>query len=375
MFIILRRRISSHFRPISTTTTTPQNPSDQSSFFTVSYLVNSCGLSPESALSASKKVQFKSPSKPDLVLQFLRNHGFSNTQIANIASKRPSILLAKPRQTLLPKLDFFKGIGFSEPETAHFLSKEPTFFIRSLDRKIKPSHDYLKSLLGSDEKVAATIKSSSSSWVLQFNLQRLIGHKVESLRKFGVSEGSIAKLVKVRTRSLCKNNDRFDEMVRNVIEMGIDTSSAQFANALHIFSGMNDSTLESKRQMFRSYGWSEDEIVLAIRKQPVCISISKEKLKNGLDFFMNELKWKPSELAKYPNLLGLSLEKRILPRWLVIQRLLSKGLVKDAVNICSVLKMTETEFLQKFLVKYGNEALEILKLYQDSLGQVCVLEH
>ncbi|KAK9135139.1 hypothetical protein Syun_014469 [Stephania yunnanensis] len=304
MFIILRRRISSHIviqtqflRPISTTTTTPQNPSDQSSFFTVSYLVNSCGLSPELALSASKKVQFKSPSKPDLVLQFLRNHEFA----------------------------------------------------------------------GQRRKVAATIKGSSSSWVLQFNLQRLIGHKVESLRKLGVSEGSIAKLVKVRTQSLCKNNDRFDEMVRNVIEMGIDTSSAQFANALHIFSGMNDSTLESKRQMFRSCGWSEDEIVLAIRKQPVCISISKEKLKNGLDFFMNELKWKQSELVKYPNLLGLCLEKRIFPRWLVIQRLLSKGLVKDAVNICSVLKMTETEFLQKFLVKYGNEALEILKLYQGKL--------
>ncbi|KAK9110387.1 hypothetical protein Sjap_018447 [Stephania japonica] len=171
----------------------------------------------------------------------------------------------------------------------------------------------------------------------------------------------------MRMRLLIKNNDRFDELFRNVTEMGIDPSCVQFANALHVFSGMNESTLESKLEMFRSYGWSEDEIVLAIRNQPICISLSKEKLNGGLDFFMNKLKWKPLVLARRPYLLGLSLEKRVIPRWMIIQCLLSKCLIKDAVNIFSVLKMTEAEFLRKFLVKYENKAPEILKLYQGKL--------
>ncbi|KAK9135128.1 hypothetical protein Syun_014458 [Stephania yunnanensis] len=387
MFSLLRRRLPSRINLTTTTTTTttttdlhvllpqtqfskpistnPSSPSDESSSFTVSYLINSCGLSPESALSASKKVHFTSPTKPDLVLHFFRNHGFSNTQIANLTTKQPLLLLAKPDKTLLPKLEFLKQVGFPDHEIAHFLSTDPTFLYRSLERKIKPAYQYLKGLLGSDEKVAAAIKSSCSSWVLQFNLQRLIGHKVEILRNYGVPDRSIAKLVMSSPSSFSKTDDRFDELVRKVSEMGFDPSSTLFVNAVDVFSGMRRDTLDAKMQLFRSYGWSEDEIASAIRNQPFCVSISVEKLKMGLDFFMNNLKWKSLELAKYPNLLGLSLHKRVIPRWKVIQCLLSKCLIKDSVNICTVLKLSEAKFLQKFLVKYESKAPEILKLYQD----------
>ncbi|KAK9135122.1 hypothetical protein Syun_014452 [Stephania yunnanensis] len=351
-------------RPISTTPPPPENcSSDESSSFTVSYLLNSCGLSPKSALSVSKKLHFTSPTKPDLVLQFLRNHGFSNTQIANLATKRPLVLLANPEKTLLPKLEFLKQIGFSEDGIANFLSKDPTFMCRSLERKIKPSYEYLKSLLGTDDKVTAAMKRSSSSWILQFNLKRIIGHKSEILRKYGVTEECIVKLVTSRMRLFGNNDDRFEELVRNVSEMGFDPSSPLFVYAVDVLSGMKRNTLEAKIQLFKSHGWSEDEIASAIRRQPFCVSLSEEKLDKGLDFFMNKLKWKPSEFMKYSYLLGLSLEKRVIPRWMVIQCLLSKCLIKD-VKISSVLLLTEAKFLQKFLVKYESEAPEILKLYQ-----------
>ncbi|KAK9110386.1 hypothetical protein Sjap_018446 [Stephania japonica] len=258
-------------------------------------------------------------------------------------------------------------VGFSELEIADFLSKDPTFLCRSLERKIKPSYEYLKSLLGTNDKVAAAIKSSRSSWILNFDLQRIIGRKVEILQEYGVPEEHIVKLVMARTRSLGNNNDRFEELVRNVSKMGIDPSSTQFVKAIYILSGMNKNTLESKFRLFRSYGWTEDEIVSAIRNQPLCIDVSEEKLEKGLDFFMNKLKWEPSELAKYSNLLGLSLQKRVIPRWMVIQCLLSKCLIKDPMNITRVLKLTEAMFLQKFLVKYKSKAPEILKLYQGKL--------
>ncbi|KAK9111392.1 hypothetical protein Scep_018911 [Stephania cephalantha] len=381
MFCLLRRRLSSVtvinpsqsqlLRPISSTTPPPppppQNPPDQSSSFTVSYLVNSCGLSPESALSASKKVRLKSPSKPDLVLHFFRNHGFSNTQIANLTTKLPLLLLANPQKTLLPKLEFLKQVGLPDREIANFLSTDPNFLFRSLERKIKPAYEYLKGLLGSDEKVAAAIKSSCSSWVLQFNLQRLNNQKVDILRKHGVSKENIVKLALNSPNSFSKSNDRFEELVRNVSERGFDPCSSMFVHAIDVLSGMKSDTLEAKMQLFRSYGWSEDDIASAIRKWPFCVSISEEKLKKGLDFFMNKLKWKSSGFVKYSNLLGLSLEKRVIPRWMVIQYLLSKRLIKDSINVFTVLKYTEAKFVHKFLVKYESKAPEILKLYQGKL--------
>ncbi|KAK9110379.1 hypothetical protein Sjap_018439 [Stephania japonica] len=379
MFSLLRRRLPSEMdstlnllllrtqfsRPISTNPPWNQSPS-----FTVSYLVNSCGLSPESALSASKKAHFDSPTKPDLVLHLFRNHGFSNTQIANLIAKRPLVLSAKPQNTLLPKLKFLNELGLSEPEIADYLSADPTILFRSLESRIMPSYQYLKSLLGTDEKVAATIKSSRCSWIFNFDLERVIGHKVAILRQYGVPEENIAKLVMFRPQSLSKNGDRFEELVKSVSEMGFNPSSMQFVNALYIFAGMSVNTLESKLKIFESYGWSEDDIVSALRNQPVCISISKEKLNEGLNFFMHKLKWEPSKLVKDANLLGLSLEKRVIPRWMVIQYLHSKHLIKDVVSIRYVLKLTEAKFLEKFLDKYKSKAPKILKLYRGTYSDL-----
>ncbi|KAK9135123.1 hypothetical protein Syun_014453 [Stephania yunnanensis] len=365
MFCLLRRRSSPPVINLTTCTNlTTKTSSNQSSSFTVSYLVNSCGLSPESALSASKKVQFKSPSKPDLVLHFFRNHGFSNSQIANLASKRPLLLLAKPHKTLLPKLEFLNEVGFSEYQIADFLSKDPTFLCRSLERKVKPSYDYLKGLLGTNERVAAAIKSSRATWILRLDLQRIIGGKVEILRKHGVPEENIVKFIAANMRSLGKRSDKFEELVRNVSERGFDPSSMLFVHAINVFLGMKMDTLEAKLQLFRSHGWSEDEIAEAIRKQLFFVSLSVEKLKRGLNFFMNKLKWNSSELAKCTNMLGLSLEKRVIPRWMVVQCLLSKCLIEDVVSIRSVLVLTEAKFLEKFLDKYESKAPEILKLYR-----------
>ncbi|RVX19170.1 hypothetical protein CK203_008745 [Vitis vinifera] len=43
---------------------------DKQYYFAVSYVINSCGLSPESAISASGKLHSKTPERPDSVLTF-----------------------------------------------------------------------------------------------------------------------------------------------------------------------------------------------------------------------------------------------------------------------------------------------------------------
>ncbi|CAA3025582.1 Hypothetical predicted protein [Olea europaea subsp. europaea] len=70
--------------------------------YTISYLINSCGLSKEKAIFASEKVHFGSPKKPNSVLTLLKKHGFSKTHIANLVRKRPVLLLYNPEKTRLP---------------------------------------------------------------------------------------------------------------------------------------------------------------------------------------------------------------------------------------------------------------------------------
>ncbi|KAF5192422.1 Transcription termination factor like, partial [Thalictrum thalictroides] len=125
----------------------------------------------------------------------------------------------------------------------------------------------------------------------------------------------------------------------------------------------------AKLEIYRSFGWSDDEIRLAIRNQPTCICISEDKLRVGLDFFMNKMNWEPQRLAKSPNVLGLSLEKRVFPRLKVLEILISKGLIPSSTHLVRPLFVTDAKFINVYLTKNKDKAPDLLKLYQEMLGQ------
>ncbi|KAF2305971.1 hypothetical protein GH714_009202 [Hevea brasiliensis] len=83
---------------------------------TLSYLTNSCGLSPHRAVSVCKYVLIKSTDKPDLVLRLLRANGFTKSQIATLISIHPQLILADPEKTLQPKIEYFESLGIAGPD-------------------------------------------------------------------------------------------------------------------------------------------------------------------------------------------------------------------------------------------------------------------
>jgi mTERF domain-containing protein len=95
--------------------TTNQQP------FVVSYLINTLGFSPETALSASSDVNFETPEKADIVVNFFKKQGFSQTQISNLVRRLPSVLISDPEKTFLPKIEFFSSKGISSPNLTKLL--------------------------------------------------------------------------------------------------------------------------------------------------------------------------------------------------------------------------------------------------------------
>ncbi|RVX19177.1 hypothetical protein CK203_008742 [Vitis vinifera] len=71
------------FRFFSSSSTSPSSPNPKQCSFTVSYLINSCGLSADSALSASPKASLGNPRKARLcphTPQKLWNHRHPTSQ-------------------------------------------------------------------------------------------------------------------------------------------------------------------------------------------------------------------------------------------------------------------------------------------------------
>ena len=108
----LRMALVRHLRPLPSSNSISDN-SLISQSLTVSYLRYSCGLSLESAVSASKLIHIRNREISDSVLELFTAHGFTKPYITTLISKGPSLLLADPVKTLKPKLEFFKVTGSS----------------------------------------------------------------------------------------------------------------------------------------------------------------------------------------------------------------------------------------------------------------------
>ena len=342
------------------------SPSGKSQSFTVSYLIDSCGLSHKDALSASKFFSFETPDKPNSVLAFFNSHGFSKSQISKIVKSLPRLLASDPDKTLLPKLQFFYSKGASRPDVTKIVVSTPGILYRSLENQIIPSFNFFKDFLQSDEMAITVIKRFSR--ILLFDLHTYVASNINALQEFGVPKSNIAGLLMNRPMAFMVRPNLFRENLEEVKKMGFYPSQMKFVIAIHAMRAMGKSTWERKIDAYKRWGWSEEEIRLAFIKLPRCMTHSEDKIMATMDFFVNKMGRESSLIARRPLLISLSLEKRIIPRYSVIQVLLSKGLIKNDTSLVVLFESTEKMFLRKFVNGFKEEAPQLMKLYQEKIN-------
>ncbi|XP_058211854.1 transcription termination factor MTERF15, mitochondrial-like [Rhododendron vialii] len=344
--------------------------------FTVNYLINSCGFPLEKAITTSKKISFETPEKPDSVIAFLCSHGFTKTQASNVIFKYPRILSSKPEKTLLPKLEFFKSKGFSSTNVVKILSTTPELLQRSLQNQIIPSFEFVKNLIGSEERTLSAIKQFAGRPLLVDFESRMLPN-VDILREVGVPDAKVAFLLTCQPRAFKTSCERFRQIVEEVKGMGFNPMRVTFVIAVQALSSMSKPVWEKKIEVYKKWGLSEDEILVAFGKYPWFMMVSEDKITRIMDFLVNKMGLDSSYVLKRPQLLSMSFEKRIVPRCLVYQALQAKGLIKRPNISLTMLRSTEMWFVQKFVNLAKEEAPDILKLYEEKFqiatpSSVCI---
>ncbi|KAK3194022.1 hypothetical protein Dsin_025332 [Dipteronia sinensis] len=334
--------------------------------FRVSYLINSCGLSPESAKSVSEKVKFRSPEQPDSVLQTLRDHGFTTSHIAKLVRMRPTVLLARPKRTLLPKLQFFNSIGITDAELADVCSSIPAILGQSLENILIPNYNFLKNLLHSDEMVVKAFRKKS--WIFLKNLQKNASPKLAVFRELGLPESFVPLILTCYVPIVLQSQDKFDKNVKKAIEMGFDPQKFGFIHAMQVFVSITESTWERKLDLFKRWGWSDSDVGLAFKRCPNVMNASEDKIKNGMEFLVNKMGWQSTDVALYPDVFLMNLERRVIPRCLVIDVLKSKGLIRKELGLSPFLRSVESAFLKRFVTKYTADVPQLLNIYHRKEG-------
>ncbi|KAB2594848.1 hypothetical protein D8674_030298 [Pyrus ussuriensis x Pyrus communis] len=205
--------------------------------FTVNYLINSCGLAPENAISASKTIKLQSPERADSVLALLGSHGFSQTQISKLVRSRPH------------------SIGVSREDVARIVAYSPNLLVLSLRKRIVPTYEFLRSMLS--EKNAASLSSA--------NVEPNIG----ILRESGMPQSCISLLLARFPRELMWKTEKFGEVVDVVKQMGFNLEKSTSAVAISTLCGHNGkSRWDQNLEVYKRWGWSEDDVLSAFRRFP-----------------------------------------------------------------------------------------------------------
>ncbi|XP_058758370.1 uncharacterized protein LOC131631597 [Vicia villosa] len=327
--------------------------SDKKSF-TISYLTNNCGLSPQDALKVSKRFTFETPEKPNSVITFFKTQGFSDDQIQSIIRRNPQLILSNPIKTILPKLQFLASKGASPTDIVATVTGSPYFLTSSLKRIIQ-TFELVRSFCPSDQKAIAIIIVCPTLFRTKPNLQFLLVS--------GVNRSGIYFLLRSRPSVFCSTDVR--KAVEEIKELGFDPSKFKFCVALLAKRTVAKSQWDAKVDALKSWGCSEDVIFDAFKIQPNFMLRSPDKLNAVMQFWVKELEWDPSVLFAAPDLFGCSLEKRLVPRASVVRYLLSKGLMKKSASLRTPFSLTEELFMEKYVDCYEEEeASKLLRLYQ-----------
>uniref|UniRef100_A0A9I9D1M9 Uncharacterized protein n=1 Tax=Cucumis melo TaxID=3656 RepID=A0A9I9D1M9_CUCME len=332
---------------------------------TIQFLTNSCGLSSGSPTSAGRKLQFdeKHIQQYGAVIDFLKSHGFENTQIANLVSRRPSILQSRVSNNLKPKFEFFQEIGFVGSLLPKLILTNPGVILCSLDSHLKPLILFLKEILESDEQVTAAILRYSL--LLTYDFKGVLKPNADVLVSEGVPSRTIAKLIVSNPRIIMQKVDRMIQVVKMVKELGFEPKSGMFVDALKARIGMSDSTWNKKINVMKSLGWSEKEIFTAFRRYPLCLACSEKKMRDVADFCFNTAKLDPGTVISYPVFFKYSVDKRLRPRYKVLEVLKVKNLLKNKkIALAWWFTQGEREFVQNNVVKHLDEIPNLMDIYR-----------
>jgi len=336
--------------------------------FAVSYLINNFGFSPQSALKSfnHNHFRFNTPDKPDAVITFFQNHGFSHSDIRIIIKKAPWLLSSQPHKRLLPKFLFFLSKDASSSDIVSLLTSNPTILRSSLDKRIIPLFELFSRFFktnNDNDVIVCLIKHWTTFTIYPYHL---IVDNVNLMSDFGVSDSVIARLFQSWT-SIFGSNDLIKSL-EEVKCLGFDPSTTTFGIALAAKKCFSKKLWDEKVDALKKWGWSNEAVFQAFRMHPGFMLTSIDKINLVMSFWVNQLGWNSLALTKRPHIFNFSLQKTIVPRALVLQYLVMKGLRKKNASLVAPFALSKQMFLSKYVLSFKEDSDYLLKLYEENVN-------
>ncbi|KAL6523723.1 hypothetical protein OROGR_017326 [Orobanche gracilis] len=355
------------------THTAPPNLNSKNSLL-ADYLTNSLKFPHNEAIALSKRFPpMDSNGKPEAVVGYLKSLGLSVIQLQSLIKRQASILLADVEKTLKPKVTFYEELGVHGPQLGILISKNSHLLSSSLDKRIKPSIAVIKKVL---ELHGSTKNNnyindlmfrilSRYSWVIA-NDSRLQSNIIY-LQSCGIVGSQLIMLLKTELRLFSSCEKELNSLVTRAIEMGFVMGSRMLVYGILALYSNSVETFDRKFKLLQSFDFTRDECHKMFVKAPFLLKRSEATLRHGIEFLIGTLMLDKSVLVGRPILVGLSMEKRIIPRYKLIEMIKSMRLLRKEPRFTTVLLMTHKKLLENYVLRFDNDAKDLQIAYENFL--------
>ncbi|KAG2302645.1 hypothetical protein Bca52824_031296 [Brassica carinata] len=160
-----------------------------------------------------------------------------------------------------------------------------------------------------DSQISTVI--SGYPQVLNADSETCLAPKLNFLKSRGASTSELTELV-------C-GKESFEESLKKVLEMGFDPTTLRFVEALRVVYAFSDKTIKGRVEVYKRLGftlWASAEMsfVMIVKRFPQCLGLSVELVKKKTEFLVKEMNWPLKAVVSHPQVLGYSMEKRMVPR-------------------------------------------------------------
>jgi mTERF domain-containing protein len=308
---------------LKTISEVPNSKDPQS--LTVSFLQNSCGLSLESAISASKKLNIENPENPNSVLDLLRTHGLTQIHIRNLISGCPLLLLADLENTLKPNMELFESLGFSSTGLGKILSRVPSV----LESDAYTVVEFFRAHGFKNEQISTLTMTRPQLYL--FNVHKNFKPKMDFFKSLGLSDLEITKLISARPSILGRSLE--NQIIPCVQELrrilGTDENVLKAIKAeSYVIEPNVEKVLKPNMSMLISHGVPQSVVLklFYLRQNPLLISMNRL---SGIVGEVKKLGFDPKKFQFVLAIRSLAVSKTLWEQKVEAYR--SFGLSKDEI--------------------------------------------
>lgn len=282
------------------------------------------------AMSRVSEIDLDGKHRPHIV--YLLELGMDIEQIKSITRRFPSFAYYSLEGKIKPIVEFLLELGVPKADIPIILTKRPQLCGISLSENLKPTMKFLETF-GVDKQQWAKVIYRFPA-LLTYSRQK-VRASIDFLYEIGLSKENIGKIL-TRFPSIISYSvdDKLWPTVNYFRSLGVDVAILLFRCPQN-FGLSIDANLKPVTQFFLERGYTLEEVGTMISRYGALYTFSlTDNLNPKWEFFLT-MDYPKSELVKFPQYFGYSLDERIKPRYARMKESRVRLLLNQVLSLSS----------------------------------------